>query len=485
MDSPTPTTNSGDSAAIDRPLVVDLDGTLIKSDLLVESFSVLLSTMPLRGPDALAALRGGRAAFKARVAEQVALDVASLPLNPQLLAYLQAEKARGRRLVLASAAHESYARAIAAHTGLFDAVFASDGQTNLKGAAKSRALCAAFGQGGFDYAGNSPADLEVWKDAGGVVAVNASPGLIRTVKARFPGAVILDPRATRLQDYLQAIRVHQWLKNLLIFVPAFTAHQFDVPTALACFAAFASFSLGASGLYLLNDLLDLRNDRAHSTKRHRPFAAGTLDLVAGIRLCFATVLVSTLIGLVLPWKFLAVLAAYYTLSAGYSVFLKRQPTIDVLTLACLYGIRLLAGAVAISVALSPWLLMFSIFFFLCLALVKRSTELIDRLKKGAGDPPGRSYRLDDLPILQTMASTSGYVSVLVFVLYVNSPTVAALYASPEKLWLIPMILLYWISRIMILTQRGEMHDDPVLFAARDRTSLVCAGLMALIVLASI
>jgi 4-hydroxybenzoate polyprenyltransferase len=472
-------------AAGERPLVVDLDGTLIKSDLLVEAFSTLLSTAPLRGPAVLASLGGGRAAFKARVAAEVSLDVDTLPLNPELMDYLRAEYARGRRIFLATAAHEDQAQAMAARIGLFEGVFASDARTNLKGATKARVLCEAFGRGGFDYAGNAAADLDVWQDAGGVVVVNASPGLLRTVAARFPDAVILDRRVQRARDYIKAIRVHQWLKNLLVFVPAFTAHRFDPASALTCLAAMLSFSLGASSVYLLNDLLDLRNDRAHPTKRHRPFAAGRIDLTTGAALCVGTAVVAAAIGLLLPWRFLLVLAIYYALSTGYSVFLKRQPIVDVLTLACLYGVRLFAGGVAIGVTLSPWLLMFSTFFFLCLALVKRCTELLERQARDAGDPPGRSYQLSDLPALQAMATTAGYVSVLVFVLYVNSPAVAALYGSPETLWLIPVILLFWISRVLLLTQRGEMHDDPVLFAAKDRTSLACAVLIGVIVLAGI
>lgn len=484
MDHPSPA--GGVSAATtERPLVVDLDGTLIKSDLLVEAFSALLSTAPLRGPGVLAALRGGRAAFKARVAAEVSLDLDNLPLNPELMAYLRAEHARGRRLFLATAAHESQAREMAARIGLFEGVFASDDHTNLKGSAKARVLCAAFGRGGFDYAGNAAADLDVWQDAGQAVVVNAAPGLLRIVAARFPDAMILDRRITSARDYLKAIRVHQWLKNLLIFVPAFTAHRFDPATALLCLAAMLSFSLGASSVYLLNDLLDLRNDRAHPTKRHRPFAAGRIDLTTGAALCVGTALAAGAIGLLLPWRFLLVLAIYYALSAAYSVFLKRQPIVDVLTLACLYGVRLFAGGVAVAVTLSPWLLMFSTFFFLCLALVKRCTELIEREARHAGDPPGRSYQLRDLPALLTMATTAGYVSVLVFVLYVNSQAVAALYGSPETLWVIPVILLYWISRVLLLTQRGEMHDDPVLFAARDRTSIICAGLIGAIVLIGI
>ncbi len=472
-------------ARAERPLVVDLDGTLIKSDLLVEAFATLLSTAPLRGPAVLAELGRGRAAFKARVAGAVSLDLDNLPLNPELMAYLRAEHARGRRLFLATAAHESLAHAMAQRIGLFEGVFASDDRTNMKGATKARMLREAFGHGGFDYAGDTNADLPVWEEAGGVVVVNAAPALLRKVAARFPNAVILDRRATTARDYLKAIRVHQWLKNLLVFVPAFTAHRFDPVSVLTCIAAMLSFSLGASSVYLLNDLLDLRNDRAHPTKRLRPFAAGRIDLKTGAALCIGAAALAGLIGLFLPWRFLLVLAIYYTLSTAYSVFLKRLAIIDVLTLACLYGVRLFAGGVAIAVTLSPWLLMFSTFFFLCLALVKRCTELIERQARDMGDPVGRSYQLGDLPALMTMASTAGYVSVLVFVLYVNSPAVAALYRSPETLWLIPVFLLFWISRVLLLTQRGEMHDDPVLFAARDRPSILCAALIGAIVLAGI
>jgi 4-hydroxybenzoate polyprenyltransferase/phosphoserine phosphatase len=471
--------------AADRPLVVDLDGTLIRSDLLVESFFLLLSTAPLHALQTLAALRGGRGAFKARVAGAVTLDLDALPFNEEMIAWLWAEKVRGRKLYLASAAHEIYVQAVAAKLALFDGIFASTDATNLKGSAKARALCAAFGRGGFDYAGNSAADLDVWKDAGGVVVVNASPGLLRTTRRLYPGATTLAPRASGIGGYLEAMRPHQWLKNLLLLVPTLTAHQFGFGAALACTLAFVSFSLCASSVYLLNDLLDLRHDRKHATKRHRPFASGAVDTLHGALLFPAVLLLAIVIGLLLPAKFLLVLGAYYVLTLAYSIYLKREPILDVLTLAGLYGIRLLAGAAAIGVDLSQWLLTFSIFLFLCLALVKRSTELIDRLGKGWGDPSGRSYRLTDLSMLQTMATTSGYVAVLVFAFYISSPVVIALYTAPERLWAIPVLLLYWISRVLILTHRGEMHDDPVLFAARDRTSLICAVLMILAVAASI
>ena len=468
-----------------RPLVVDMDGTLIRSDLLVESFFALLSSAPLRAVFALASLLKGRAAFKARIGNEVTLALHHLPLSDTLVTLLREEKAKGRRIYLASAGHGDYVRGLAAELGLFDGVFASDERTNLSGATKARVLCDAFGHGGFDYAGDSSPDLAVWQAAHRVLLVNASPSLIRTARRRFADVTVIEPRSTRSTDYLRALRPHQWLKNLLLFVPALAAHQFNATTLVACLLAFASFSLCASSVYLLNDLLDLRHDRVHPTKHRRPLAAGKVHLVHGALLAPALLLAAAITALALPWSFLLVLGCYYALTTAYSVYLKRQPVMDVLTLAGLYGIRVYAGAVAISVVVSPWLLTFSMFLFLCLALVKRTAELIERFQTGGADPAGRGYRLTDVTLLQTMATSAGYVAVLVSGLYISSVAATSLYGSPERLWIIPGILLYWISRILILTHRGEMHDDPVLFAATDRTSLVCGALSVLAVLASI
>jgi 4-hydroxybenzoate polyprenyltransferase/phosphoserine phosphatase len=474
-----------DTLVAERPLVVDLDGTLIRTDLLGESCFALLATAPQRLPAVLVLLARGVAAFKVGVAAEVVLDIARLPFNEDLLARLRAERARGRRIYLASAAARRYAEAVADELGLFDGVFASDPGSNLKGAEKARALCAAFGRGGFDYAGNSTADLDVWQAAGGVLAVNAAPALLRTVLRRFPDATVITPKRPATRHYVQALRPHQWLKNLLLLVPAFAAHRFEPAMILACALAFMSFSLCASSVYLLNDLLDLRHDRQHRRKRHRPFASGRVDMLHGVAMGAGALVGAVAIGLLLPLPFLGVLAAYAALTLAYSLVLKRQPILDVITLAGLYGIRIVAGGAAVAVLLSPWLLAFSVFFFLCLALVKRSTELIDRLGSDAADPPGRGYRLADLSVLQTMAGASGYVAVLVFILYISSPAIADLYGEADRLWAIPVVLLFWVSRVLILTHRGEMHDDPVVFAARDRTSLTCAGLIALVVLASI
>jgi len=476
---------SGGAGSPGRPLVVDMDGTLIRSDLLVESFFALLSTAPHRALLATVSLVRGRAAFKARVGKEVTLNLRHLPLSDAMVSLLRDEKAKGRRIYLASAGHGDYVRGLAEELGLFDGVFASDEQTNLRGATKAQVLSDAFGPGGFDYAGDSTADLAVWQAAHKVIVVNASPSLIRIAHRRFADVTVVEPRTKRAADYLRALRPHQWLKNLLLFVPALAAHQFNATTAVACLLAFASFSLCASSVYLLNDLLDLRHDRQHPTKHRRPLASGRVHLVHGAFLAPALLLAAAIAALALPVKFLLVLGIYYALTTAYSVYLKRQPVMDVLTLAGLYGIRVYAGAVAIAVVVSPWLLTFSMFLFLCLALVKRTAELIERFQSGGADPAGRGYRLTDVTLLQTMATSSGYVAVLVFGLYISSVAATSLYDAPERLWVVPGILLYWISRILILTHRGEMHDDPVLFAATDRTSLACGALSVLAVLASI
>ncbi|MDE1903012.1 MAG: UbiA family prenyltransferase [Alphaproteobacteria bacterium] len=462
------------------PLVVDLDGTLVKIDLLAQSFFGLLAARPIRALATLAALLHGKAAFKAALAGQADLDCATLPFNPELLAFIRAEHAKGRAVYLASAADRRLVEAVADALGLFAGTFASDGTTNLAGAAKAQVLCDAFGIGGFDYAGNARVDFAVWEKARGVWLAGAGTRLQRRVVARFPEARIVDPARRQWSDYLRTLRVHQWLKNLLIFVPAATAHRFMPMTAMALVLAFLSFSLCASSAYIANDLLDLGNDRAHLRKRDRPLASGRVPLGHALALVPVLLALATTLAWSLPHDFLALLAGYYVLTMSYSLVLKRKVMIDVVTLACLYGMRLAAGAVAVAVPLSPWFVAFSVFFFLCLALVKRCTEITDRIAKDAGDPKGRGYIQRDLPMLEAMAAGTGYVAIMIFALYIDSPAVAALYRSPEYLWAICLVLFYWISRVLLLTHRGEMHDDPVVFAATDLKSLVCGALILVI-----
>lgn len=472
--------------AIDIPLVIDLDGTLLRSDMLVETFSFTLARSPLAAIGAVAELRHGRAALKQALARDADVDLARLPWNDQVITLITTERARGRRVYLASASDRQQVERVAAQLGMFDGVFASDGTVNLKGSAKADALCQAFGAGGFIYAGNDDADFAVWEKAEGVVVVAAAAGVLGRALARWPRALVIPRPRASIRTYLKAIRIHQWLKNVLLVLPALAAHDVNAATLGYCVLGFLSFSLCASSVYVTNDLVDLNRDRAHPTKCRRPFAAGTIPVLHGLVMSPALLGGAVLLALILGAKFLLVLSVYYAATVAYSLVLKRQMMLDVVTLACLYGLRLVAGGVAVDVKLSSWLVAFSIFLFTSLALIKRCAELMDRGKKtDLANVSGRDYRTSDLPLLEAMAAAAGFTSVLVFALYMKSVDVALLYSNPPRLWLVPIILIYWISRVLMLTHRGEMHDDPVIFAATDRTSLACGAACVAVFVASL
>lgn len=469
------------------PLCVDLDGTLLRTDLLYETALALLRRnilylflLPLW-------LLKGKAHLKAEIARRVSLDPAALPYSDDFLAHLREQKAKGRTLVLATASHESLARRVAAHLGLFGAVIASDGRANLKGAAKLARLEAEFGARGFDYAGNGHTDVPILAGARKALLVNPDSGVRAAAEKR--GAHIsaefarenAGPRA-----WLKAMRLHQWLKNLLIFLPLLLAHRiFDLAAWQDGVVAFLAFGLCASSVYILNDLLDLADDRRHPEKRNRPFASGALPVQYG--LLAAPLLLAGAAGLaaLLPWEFGAVLAFYYALTLAYSFFLKRTLLFDVITLAALYTIRIVAGSAALEVERSPWLLAVSVFVFFSLALVKRYVELGE-----AGDTHiplasrSRGYRAADRETLSQMGISSGLMSVLVLALYVDSDNVRELYPHPEVIWFVCPLMLYLVTRIWVLARRGEMPGDPVLFAARDWRSQAMVALGAALLMAA-
>jgi len=464
------------------PLVVDLDGTLTPSDTLWETLFLLAREQPLALLRALFHLRHGRAALKARLASLARPDHGSLPLNAPLVDWLGTQAAAGRTLVLATASDQHLALAIADQVGLFDLVLASDGQRNLKGPVKAAVLVERYGQGGFDYVGDSRADLPVWRHARQAIVVGGA-GLaqaaaqVAVVGHYFPAP----PRAAAL---LRALRPHQWVKNLLLFLPLVAAHQLgDGPHLLAAALAFLVFSLTASSVYLLNDLLDLPADRAHPRKCQRPFAAGTLPLAWGALLSPLLLVAALGLSLIfLPRLFSLILLGYYLLTTAYSFGLKRKPVVDVLLLAALYTLRVIAGAAAVNIVPSFWLLAFSLFIFLSLALAKRYTELDGLRQQGALTAAGRGWHVDDLPLVQSLGTGAGLAAVLVLALYIDSAPARQLYASPQALWLVCPLLLYWISRLWFKAHRGEMHDDPVVFALRDRMSLVIGVFTVAIVL---
>ena len=474
---------AGSLQAVRAPLVVDLDGTLIRSDLLVESFLALLGVDPLAAVRALSRLPAGKAAFKAAVADAAVIDVATLPYDEAVLGLVRGARAEGREAHLVSASDARYVAAVADHLGVFDGSEGSHGGRNLSGAEKAQRLVARFGERGFDYVGDAEADLAVWPHSRRAYVIAPSPGLARKMAGLGLDAQAVGERRGRVRAHIKAMRPHQWLKNLLVFAPMMAGHAFNLATLGLALAAFAAFSLVASSVYLLNDLLDLKSDREHARKRLRPFASGRAPVLQGALLAPALLIAGAVIAAFLPWRFGATLVGYYALTLAYSLALKRVMTVDVITLACLYGARLLAGGFATHVPLSPWLEALAVFFFLSLALVKRAGELADRIAAGRGDPAGRGYRLSDLPMLEAMASASGYVAVLVLALYFNSPAVGPLYKAPHRLWFICVVVLYWLSRMLMKAHRGEMHDDPLVFAVRDRASQVC-GVIAGAVLVS-
>lgn len=466
----------------ERPVCVDLDGTLLRTDLLYESTLALLARNPLYAFLLPIWLLRGKAILKREIASRVTINAETLPYDERVVSFLQTTTQRPR--VLCTASDIRFAEAVASHLDIFEQVIASDGSRNIAGHHKAQTLVDRFGERNFDYLGNGRVDLHVWAKAraGWVVNGNSrlsqAAGKVCELRAHWP-----DQGGGRVNVWLKAMRLHQWLKNLLVFLPLLAAHRMFEPEAVWNAAlAFTAFGLCASGVYILNDLLDLTADRLHPRKRQRPFAAGNLPLLHGI--VAAPLLASA--GFTLAWwchpTFALVLGTYFAMTLGYSLRLKRVVMVDVVLLAGLYTTRIVGGATAIDSELSFWLLAFSMFIFLSLAMLKRYTELADALASGKTAASGRGYAVHDLPLVQSLGAAAGYLAVLVFALYINSPESLALYSRPQVLWLVCPLLLYWISRAWIVAHRGGMHDDPVVFAVTDRVSLAviaACGLLAL------
>lgn len=469
-------------AATLTPICVDLDGTLVKSDTLHDSLLVLLRTHPARFLGLIARIFQGKAAFKAYVADHVSLDVAHLPYNRKLLQYLQVERARGRSIYLATGADGRLADRIAEHLGIFAGVLGSDGSVNLTGRHKLQGLRSRLSEP-FSYIGNAMPDVPLLAQAVEPMVSNASPRLRATMRARGVEPVrTFDERSNPFQSFVRAIRIHQWAKNILIFLPLLLAHKLTPALFLSAITAFFCFSLTASANYIINDLLDIEADRRHYRKRLRPFAAGDLSVITGAGIV-AGFLAAAFVGLrFLPPAFAAWLLVYLAVTFAYSLYLKRIPLLDVLVLSGLYTLRLLAGGAATGTPISQWLAGFSVFLFFSLALVKRFAELQNL--RSAGSPPrnGRGYLMADIEQLRALGTASSYAAVVIFALYINGHDVTVLYQRPARLWLAVPLLLLWVSRVWLLASRGELNEDPVVFAFTDRMSLLIGALIALVVL---
>lgn len=469
-----------------KVLVVDLDDTLIRGDLLVEGACAFLGQSPQRILDLIGWAVRGRAALKHELALAVSIDPATLPYNPNLLARIREVQAAGGKVYIASASNERLVQAVADHLGL-DGVFASDRTTNLKAKVKADRLVETFGAKGFDYAGDAAADLPVWAVAETAISVTRSASLRRRLEGAHDRVEHLDVAAEGegWRAWMKLLRPHQWAKNALVAVPLLTAHAFGLTPLLHCALAFIAISLCASSVYIINDLVDIQADRGHPSKKRRPFASGAVPVLSGAAVAPLLLGAGVLCGLAVGLKFLAALGVYYATTTAYTFVLKRKLMIDVVTLAGLYTVRVIAGAVAIAAPMSEWLLAFSMFIFLSLALVKRHSEMAVRLEAGLPDPSNRDYRVADLPMLISLASAAGYSAVIVFALYLSSPAVRPLYTHPKVLWLAVPLLIYWISRTIAISHRGQMHDDPVVFALRDRVSLATVAACGLLGLAAI
>lgn len=467
--------------ATERPLCVDLDGTLVKSDTLVDSLLLLARTRPLEALRVPLWLLGGKANLKRQVTARVTLNVERLPYNRPLLEYLMAQRGEGRKLYLATGADSGLADRIARHLNIFDGVLSSDGATNNIGSNKLAGFRVRFA-GDFDYIGNARPDLPLLAAAATPMLANPSAGLRMAMRARgVKSQRTFTDRNSTLRTVIKAIRVHQWAKNTLIFLPLLLAHRVQAPVILAAVLAFVCFSLCASATYIINDLLDIEADRQHPRKSKRPFASGNLSAGLGLGISAVFLAISFAVAsLLLPHSFLGWLALYLVTTLAYSLALKRVVILDVVVLSALYTLRMLAGAAATSTFISPWLAAFAIFIFLSLAMVKRFSELQNVRSAGAQLSNGRGYLLNDIEQVRSFGTSSAFASVVVLSIYVGQPDMLGLYHHHQRMWLMPPLLILWLCRVWLLASRGELDEDPVVFALTDPMSLLMgAGAVAI------
>ena len=467
------------------PLVVDLDGTLSKTDTLIEAFLILIKKNVFLIVFLPFWLLKGKAYFKQKIAAAIDFNAEGLIYNQDVVLYIEQARQAKRQVYLATGADKKIAEAVQAKFQLFDGVFASDGNVNLTGSKKCALLVETFGEQGFEYAGNSSVDLNVWNSASAALVVCASADdLVTKAKQVCQNIQVVDIEAATLKTYIKAIRVHQWVKNALLFVPLITAHLLSSEQAWTmAILGFFAFSFAASSVYVLNDLLDLAADRQHHSKSRRPFAAGTIPL-ENAALLFPVLFVAAFAIAVcaLPFGFIIALSVYYILTVLYSFVLKRIVMLDTVVLAVLYTMRIIAGTLLIQVAFSFWLLAFSMFIFLSLALMKRYTELVQMIADNKTSTVGRGYQANDAGMVSSFGTSSGLLAVLVLALYVHSDAVKVFYPTEQILWMVCPVLLYWVSRAWMIAHRGLMDDDPIVFAVKDKQSLVTGLLIALIFL---
>jgi 4-hydroxybenzoate polyprenyltransferase len=469
------------------PIVVDLDGTLLNTDTLWECLVSCVRRTPLQLLEFIPALVNGKASFKRRVAEAADLQVEALPYREDFLGWLQEQKAHGRSLLLATGADRSIAERIAAHLGIFDGIIASDGAENATGEAKALLIGALLKGAPFAYAGNAMVDVPIWKRAASSIVVSPDRGVLSALRRNHVeiAATFDGQRHWSLAVWLRAIRVHQWVKNVLVFLPAFLSHRvFDSHVVLNSVLGFFAFSGVASSIYLLNDLLDLQADRQHPTKKHRPMAAGIISIPGAMGMAALLLGGSAAICLLLPPLAFPFLLGYSLFAMVYSSYFKRILVADVTSLALFYTGRILFGGLITGVGVSVWALAFSAFTFFALAAAKRINDLT-KVAKTVTSLVGRAYYADDRSPLVAQAAATANIAVLVLILYLNSPQVTTLYHRPQMLWGMCPVLMYWFNRLITMANRGILPDDPILFAAKDKASYVVMAVLVLIAILAI
>jgi len=465
------------------PFVVDLDGTLIRTDLLYQSLFLFIKQKPLQLIAPFFWISKGKSHLKTELAHRVSIDISVLPYDTAVIALIKGERAKNRQIILATASHKIYADQIAKHLNLFDRVVATDGTRNFSSHAKRDFLVEEFGNGGFDYAGNSHADIPVWESAGKAYIVNPERGVEKRALKKGNVERIIKSPSNQFGVWLKALRPHQWIKNLLIFVPLLAAHELiNCSALLSGLLGFVFFSLCASSVYIINDLLDIEDDRHHPRKCNRVFASGALSIKTGI-FAVPLLLVFSFTGslLFMPWGFSLILGIYYIATLAYSIVLKKVTAADIIVLSLLYTMRILAGVYACSLLPTFWMLAFSMFIFLSLALVKRFSELREARVNGNHEKTkGRGYYPADLEMISSLGAAAGYLSVMVLALYIQDHATVAMYRNPQIIWLACPVLLFWITRLWLLTNRGDMHTDPVIYAVTDKISLLSGLIFGII-----
>lgn len=425
-------------------------------------------------------LAKGKANLKAELDKRLDLDIEKLPYRQDVIAYLKEEKNSGAKLVLVTATIQHVAEKIAAHLNIFDEVHGSNRSNNLLGSKKLELMNQLYGKKNFIYVGDSNKDEIIFENSAGAITVGISPGKVEKIASTSNVIRSFFVSGSKFQNFIKQIRVYQWVKNLLIFIPLLLAHKADPAKFLIGIAAFFAFSFASSSIYILNDLLDLEADRKHPRKKYRPIASGNFKIKTAFLISPVLFIAGLTLGWFISYKFFFVLLFYVVLTNSYSFSLKKIYITDIIVLSILYTLRIISGAEAMDVNVSPWLLAFSIFLFLSLATVKRYTELLTMKSQNREKASGRGYYVADIELIRTIGPSAGMMSILVLALYVSSPEVKMLYHNPDMLYLTCPFFLFWVLRIWFKAHRGEMHDDPIIFTAKDKFSWLIGAIMLLI-----